>query len=135
MMKGMKIQASSIAIVSRAISGLAKKAGSSQPSMRARLATGPKRNSSIDLPIIQPTATGDSISGSRKATRKKRLARIWALSSSARPKAMAYSTRTSSGVEDHVAERVPVERIAQHALDVAETRRTSAPRTRRGSSR
>ncbi len=78
----------------RASSGLAKKAGSSQPSARASFDTGPKRNSSIDLPIIQHTATGDSISGSRNATRKNRRARIWALSSSARPKAMAYSTNT-----------------------------------------
>ena len=50
----------------------------------------------MDLPIIQDTATGDSMSGSRNATRKKRRARICRLSSSASPKAMAYSTRTPS---------------------------------------
>ena len=47
----------------------------------------------MDLPIIQDTATGDSISGSRNATRKNRRARICAFSSSARPKAMASSTK------------------------------------------
>ena len=41
---------------------------------------------------IQLTATGDSISGSRKATRKNFRALISAFSSSASPKAMAYST-------------------------------------------
>ena len=48
----------------------------------------------MDLPIIHETATGESIRGKRNATRKKRRARICALSSSARPKAMAYSGMT-----------------------------------------
>ena len=56
------------------------------------LAKGPKRISIIDLPTIQLTATGESMSGSRKTTRKNFRARICALSSNARPKAMAYST-------------------------------------------
>ena len=133
-MNGMKIQASRTIIVSLASSALAKKAGSSQPSARASCGTGPKRNSSMDLPIIHDTATGDSISGSRNTTRKKRRARIWALSSSARPKAMASSTRIARRVPDHVAERVPVERVAQHPLDVAQAREPRARRATRGSS-
>ena len=80
----------------RAISGLSKKDGFSTPNCRASRASGPKRGSSIDLPIIQLTATGLSISGIRKATRKNFRARIWLLSSSARPKAMAYSTMIAS---------------------------------------
>ncbi len=95
-MKGMKIQASSTDIVTRASSGLAKNAGSLHPSARAICATGPNRNSSMDLPIIHDTATGESMSGNRKATRKKRRARICMLSSSASPKAMTYSTSTPS---------------------------------------
>ena len=90
-MNGMKIQASRTIIVSFAGISLAKNAGLLQPSARASCETGPKRNSSIDFPIIQDTATGDSIRGSRNATRKNRRARICACSSRARPKAMASS--------------------------------------------
>jgi hypothetical protein len=50
----------------------------------------------MDFPIIQLTATGDSISGKRKATRKNFRARISAFSASARPKAIAYSTMIAS---------------------------------------
>ncbi len=56
-------QASIASIASRASQGSAKNEGCSQPSQRARRATGPKRYSSIDLPTIQLTATGESISG------------------------------------------------------------------------
>ena len=80
----------------RAIQGEAKKAGLSQPSKRAKCATGPKRYSSIDLPIIQLTATGLSMNGIRNTTRKKRRARISWLRSSASPKAIAYSTEIAS---------------------------------------
>ena len=96
MMKGMETQASIISIEMRASHGEAKKAGFSQPSMRARVAAGPKRYSSSDLPIIQLTATGDSMNGRRKATRKNFRARISALRRSARPKAIAYSAPTAS---------------------------------------
>ena len=95
-MNGMKVQASSTMIEMRAVIGLEKKAGFSQPRWRASVAAGPKRYSISDLPIIHDTATGDSISGSRKTTRKNLRARICALSSSARPKAMTYSTSTAS---------------------------------------
>ena len=95
-MKGMNVQASSIMIEMRAIHGMLKKAGLLPAEMRASVATGPKRYSISDLPIIQDTATGDSINGSRKTTRKNLRARICALSSSARPNAMTYSTSTAS---------------------------------------
>src|SRR5690606_4513234 len=90
-MSGMNIQASIASMLSRAIHGDAKNAGVSQPSQRAKLDNGPKRNSIIDLPIIQLTAIGLSMKGMRKAMRKKRLARISLLRSRASPKAMAYS--------------------------------------------
>ena len=93
---GMKTQASITSIAERAIQGSLKKAGLSQPRKRASLAIGPKRFSMIDLPTIQLTATGDSMNGRRKTMRKKRRARISELRSSARPKAMAYSTSTIS---------------------------------------
>ena len=120
-MNGMKVQASS-AIDRQPWPDprVGEEGGLSQPSQRASRATGPKRNSSIDLPIIQDTATGDSISGSRNATRKNFRARISALSSSARPKAMAYSDKMASAVPDHVAQGVPVERVAPHLPDVVE---------------
>ena len=95
-MKGMKVQASITMMAALAIHGLPKNDGSSQPRSRPNRAMGPKRGSSIDLPIIQLTATGDSISGRRKATRKNLRARISAFSARARPKAMAYSTRIAS---------------------------------------
>jgi hypothetical protein len=95
-MKGMKVQASRIMMVALAIQGLSKKLGLSTPSARASREIGPKRGSSIDLPIIQLTATGDSISGIRKATRQNLRARIWPLRIRARPKAMAYSTMIAS---------------------------------------
>jgi hypothetical protein len=79
----------------RAIHGVVKKAGESHPSSRASVAAGPKRNSISDLPIIQLTATGLSMNGSRNATRKNFLALISALRSSASPKAIAYWTKTA----------------------------------------
>ena len=91
-MKGMNVQASISMMVARATSGVPKKEGLSQPSQRARRARGPNRASSIDLPTIQLTATGDSIRGRRNATRKNLRPRICELSRRARPKAIAYST-------------------------------------------
>ncbi len=79
-------------IIRRATSGVPKNDGVSQPSVLATRAIGPNRGSNIDLPTIQDTATGESIRGSRNATRKNLRARISALSRSARPKAMTYST-------------------------------------------
>jgi hypothetical protein len=49
-----------------------------------------------DLPIIQLTATGLSMNGSRNATRKNFRARISAFSSKASPNAIAYSTSTAA---------------------------------------
>ena len=49
------------------------------------------RRQAKDIPIIQLTATGDNMSGMRKATRKNLRARICAFSKIARPKAIAYS--------------------------------------------
>ena len=95
-MNGMKVQASSTMIEMRAVIGLVKKAGLSQPRVRASVAAGPNRYSISDLPIIHDTATGDSINGIRKTTRKNLRARICALSNNASPKAMTYSTNTAS---------------------------------------
>ena len=67
---GMKVQASITMMLRRAISGDVKNAGLSQPSWRAKVAAGPKRFSISDLPIIQLTATGLSMSGMRKTTRR-----------------------------------------------------------------
>ena len=88
---------------------MAMRRRSAAPSRSTRIsrATGPKRYSIIDLPTIQLTATGDSMKGMRNTTRQNFRATISALSSRARPKAMAYSTSTIKHVEDHVAERVP----------------------------
>ena len=94
--KGILTQASIAMMVRRATQGVAKKAGLSQPSQRASAAAGPKRYSRIDLPIIQLTATGLSMKGSRKTTRKNLRPRMSALSSRASPKAMAYCTSTAS---------------------------------------
>src|SRR5688572_10249578 len=55
MMKGIHTQASIRAMLSLAIHGVVKKAGSSQPRCRASVETGPYRNSISDLPIIQLT--------------------------------------------------------------------------------
>src|SRR5581483_6713408 len=63
MMKVIETQASIASIETRAIQGWAKNAGLSQPSALASVAAGPKRYSISDLPIIQLTATGLSISG------------------------------------------------------------------------
>ena len=90
----MKTQPSMAMMLKRAVQGEAKKAGVSQPKWRAKLAAGPKRNSMIDLPIIQLTATGLSMKGSRKTTRKNFRALISALSNSASPKAIAYCSST-----------------------------------------
>ncbi len=119
-MNGMNVQASIAMIMRRAISGVPKKDGFSQPSQRASVASGPKRVSIIDLPIIQLTATGLSINGSRKTTRKNLRATICELSSSASPKAMAYSMMHRGDVEHHVAQRVPVKRVAHHLVDIVE---------------
>ena len=96
MMKGIETQASIASIEKRASHGDAKKVGWSQPIQRISRATGPKRYSIIDLPIIQLTATGDSMNGTRKTTRQNLRATMSALSNRARPKAMAYSTITIS---------------------------------------
>ena len=93
-MKGIETQASIASMRSAAVQGVAKKAGLSQPRWRASVAAGPKRYSISDLPIIQLTATGLSMKGRRKATRKNLRARISALSRRARPKAIAYSPST-----------------------------------------
>ena len=95
-MNGMKVQASSTMIEMRAAIGIAEEGRVFPAERRASVAAGPKRYSISDLPTIQHTATGDSMKGSRKTTRKNLRARIWALRSSARPKAMAYSTSTAS---------------------------------------
>ena len=93
-MKGIHTQASMKAMVILASHGEVRSEGFSQPNQRSRFVTGPKRNSSMDLPIIQLTATGESMKGSRKATRKNFCAFMSALSRSASPKAMAYCTST-----------------------------------------
>jgi len=67
-----------------------------QPRWRASVAIGPKRYSMIDLPIIQLTATGLNMNGSRNTTRKNLRALMSALSNSASPKAIAYCTDTDS---------------------------------------
>ena len=61
----------------------------------------------IDLPTIQLTATGLSMKGNMKATRKNLRARMSAFSSNARPKAMTYWTTTVGDIEHHVAQGVP----------------------------
>src|SRR6266403_4800129 len=94
--KGIETQASIASMLKRAIQGDAKNAGSSHPRWRASVAAGPKRYSMSDLPIIQLTATGLSISGSRKTTRKNFRARISAFSSRASPNATAYSPSTAT---------------------------------------
>ena len=45
----------------RAMMGSVKKVGCDQPRKRASVASGPKRYSPSDLPIIQDTATGDTL--------------------------------------------------------------------------
>ena len=107
----MNTQASITSIESRAIQGSVKKAGFSQPRKRARRATGPKRFSMIDLPIIQLTATGESMNGSRNTTRKNRRALISALRSSGEAEGDRVFEEHGDHVVDHVAERVPVERV------------------------
>ena len=69
-MKGIHTQLSIAMMLVLAIQGDVKKAGFSQPTYRAKVASGPKRFSMIDLPIIQLTATGLSMNGNRNATRK-----------------------------------------------------------------
>src|SRR5260221_6436576 len=96
MMKGIRTQASMAVMLPRATHGEAKKAGLSQPRWRASVAAGPKRYSTIDLPIIQLTATGLNMRGNRKATLKNLRARISALSSKASANAIAYCTSTDS---------------------------------------
>ena len=90
---GIYVQLSIIIIINLAISGEEKKAGESQPKVLAKRVTGPNLTSSIDFPIIQLTATGLSINGKRKETRKNFLATIFALSNKANPNAIEYSTR------------------------------------------
>ena len=120
-MKGIETQASIAMIAEPRDPGRsAKKAGLSQPRWRASVAAGPKRYSIIDLPIIQLTATGLSMNGSRKTTRKNLRARISALSSSARPKAIAYCDQHGQHVEDHVAQRVPEIGVVQQLHEIVE---------------
>ena len=57
-------------MLARAMYGDEKNAGFLQPMRRKKFATGPKRFSVIDLPNIQPIATGLSMNGGRKATRR-----------------------------------------------------------------
>ena len=87
----------------RAISGEPKKDGLSQPSQRAKRAIGPKRNSSIDLPIIQLTATGESISGNRNATRKNLRARISRVEQQREPEGDCVFHKDRQAIPDHVA--------------------------------
>ena len=128
----MKIQASSTAMVTLASPrGLAKNAGSSQPSARATCETWANRNSSIDLPIIHDTATGDSMSGMQERDAEESpCAGSARCSSRARPKAIGVLDQDGQGVPDHVAQRVPVETVAQHLLDVAEAGELGASRRR-----
>ena len=74
--KGIKVQASITIIINRAISSDPKKEGLSQPRARTSREIGPNLISSMDLPIIQLTATGDNIKGIRNATLKNFLALI-----------------------------------------------------------
>src|ERR1700756_2177265 len=96
MMNGIQTHESIAMMLMREIQGVAKKAGLPQPRCRASVAIGPKRYSMIDLPIIQLTATGLNMNGSRNTTRKNLRALISALSNSASPKAIAYCTDTDS---------------------------------------
>ena len=96
MIKGIETQASIASMLKRATQGNAKNAGLSHPRSRASVAAGPKRYSISDLPIIQLTATGLSIRGSRKTTRKSLRARISAFSNRASPNAIAYSPSTAN---------------------------------------
>ena len=93
---GIEYQASMAMMLNRAIQGVAKNAGLSHPSSRASFAAGPNRYSIRDLPIIQLTATGLSMNGIRNETRKNLRNRIFWLSSSARPNAIAYCASTAS---------------------------------------
>ena len=96
-----------IAMLVLAIQGEVKKAGFSQPINLAKVATGPKRFSMIDLPIIQLTATGLSMKGSRNATRKNLRARMSALSSKREAEGDRVLHEDGQHVERHVAERIP----------------------------
>ena len=78
-------------IINLAISGEEKNAGESHPNVLAKRVTGPNLTSNIDFPIIQLTATGLSIRGKRKETRKNFLAIILAFNNNAKPNAIAYS--------------------------------------------
>ena len=89
-MKGIHTQASSAMMLRPGNPRRGEEGGVVPAEMRASVAAGPKRNSMSDLPIIQLTATGLSMKGSRKATRKNLRARMSAFSSSASPKAIAY---------------------------------------------
>ena len=53
-------------MLNREIQGVAKNAGLSHPSVLASSAIGPKRESRMDLPIIQLTATGTQHEGQEK---------------------------------------------------------------------
>ena len=75
-MNGMKVHASITIIINLAISSEPKKEGLSHPKARASREIGPNLISSIDLPIIQLTATGDNIKGIKNATLKNFLALI-----------------------------------------------------------
>ena len=73
-----------------------------------------------DLPIIQLTATGLSMKGRRKATRKNLRARMSALSSSARPKAIDILDNHGRHIEDHIAQRVPEVGIGPERAKIVE---------------
>ena len=74
----------------------------------------------IDLPIIQLTATGLSMKGSRKATRKNLRARISALSSKRQAEGDRVLHEHGQHVEDHVAERVPEIGVVTRATEIVE---------------
>src|SRR6185312_8837905 len=93
--KGIETQASIASIQIFAQTGSPKKDGVCTPIQRTKRETGPKRVSSMDLPIIQLTATGDSMKGRRKVTRQNLRALTSALSISARQNAIAYSNSTA----------------------------------------
>ena len=104
----------------RAIHGEVKNAGFSQPSHRAKFASGPKRFSMIDLPIIQLTATGLSMNGSRKATRKNLRAADVGVEQQREAEGDRVLDDDGQHIEDHVAERVPEIGIAPQRAQIVE---------------
>ena len=103
-MNGIETQASIAIDAERARSrASAKKAGLSQPRWRASVAAGPKRYSIIDLPIIQLTATGLSMNGSRKTTRKNLRAADLGVEQQRQAEGDRVLDEHRQHVEDHVA--------------------------------